>query len=239
MPEIRAHTYIDAGEARAGTPWSERCWSAFLGNTVSLRDTVTGREWLVRPSDEIALNVEGRRLSLMDFQGGNWSEECNPHGATLVCQFTSETVSLRVRCTAMHDCPGLLREMTIMNRTRHPLAIAGPVLDHFALALPPKRKELFRRASKTVVTAGDDEGMLLIGHDTGVAVELSLEMTPEITLRCQGDFVLAPGQTRHLPDTHVLPFRGSFEQLSGHGYATFLRAVRNLRDWQRDGDVIP
>jgi len=236
MSRERAHTYVDAGNARAATPWSARCWSAFLGNTVSLVDRVTGREWLARPSAEVGLAVDGEPLSLMDFRGGDWAEECNPHGASLVCRLTADAVTLFTRCTAMHESPGLLRETGLMNRAPRPLTVSEVVLDTLPLDLPSGRRDLFRRVSDAAVAAGDDAGALLLGHGAGVAVtvEADEDTAAVVTLRCRDESELAPGQLLRLPDTWAMPFTGSFETASGREYAAFLRGVRDLRAWREE-----
>jgi len=234
MPGTRAYTYVDAGNARAGSPWMERSWSAFLGNTVSLLDRARGREWLEQPSQEIGLTADGETLDLMAFQGGNWSEECNPYGAVLECRLTGEALTLFARSTAMHDSPGMLRELRLLNRSRRALTVTGVVLDRLELALPAGRRESFRRVSDTAIAASDGTEALLVGHGADVAVEVNAERAPILTLRCRTDFELAPGQVWRLPDTYVLPYTGPFEQVSGREYASFLRAVRDLRAWEKD-----
>lgn len=234
MSQEKAFTTVDSGSALVRSAGCERIWSAYLARTVSLRDAAAGHEWLARAADELSLVQGPRAVGTMDFERPAWSEECNPVGASLVCELRCGTLLVTARNTALHGSPGILRELRLRNVGTESWTVRDVVLDRLPLALEGSARERLQRVSPGAVVAGRPDGGLVLGHDEGVKVTVSPEQGAVVSLWVDSEYTVSPGEPVHLPTVHVLPFGGPFEEASGRAYADFLRGVRALRAWEAE-----
>jgi hypothetical protein len=234
MTVERAQTYVDVGSARIGSGGVVRTFSAFLGATVSLQ--AGGTEWVVRQAPELAVVVDGARLSCMELGGASWSEEANTHAALLIAEFDAGGLVVQVRTWALHEAPALLRVVSVQNFTAAPVALSGVVVDAL-----PLRDAVLRTGSdfadRAASYAGPAAPVALAGPDGGLVLGMEAEGTfalrtedPALcVMAAPGAWTLAPGAGWSSPMGWMVAYDGGSP---GPALGAFRLALRAMRTWE-------
>ncbi len=243
MAEDRAYTHIDAGTIILGNAWLERQWSAFLGNTVSLRQKAGGVAWIDGSAPEFRIHLPDRVLGHMDLGETEWSEELNRFGAGLFAVQWSPELSVQLCFFAFHRVPGLLRTMCVVNRSKEPLTV-GPV----ALEVLPARRgdvglhvdghaceeEGMVSESDHPVALTIGEAGLLLGTGGGGRFELFAPDPLVCAVGTAEQRKLRPGQRWQLPSSFLAPFTGTPQEDGRRALDGFRQEWQHMRAWEQE-----
>lgn len=241
---MRAYTHIDRGSVRIGNDSLERTWSTFLGNTTYLIDKAgrtnwvaealsTGRgdgpEGFVLGAGEVQLAVDQRMLTSMDFGEIEWSEESSPVGASLVARYAGTDVDVEVRTFTLHTHPGMVRTLTVTNRSAN-IVRAGPALLEsvpLRAETTPQRERLPQPAHALGWRPGS-EGVVAVTKGRGILMFAAEEASPAVEAgHClflvRETVDLAPGKSWVLPPAALVMFQAPFNPAAQSVYSEFLR----------------
>lgn len=244
MPIDRAYTRVSGGTARLGNAWCERVWSTFLGHTIEVHDAAGDFEWCAGDSPEFRISLPNRVLGVMDFGEVEWMEEANPHGAALVSRHTGEGMVCIVHTLALHESPGMLRTLTLINTGASVVAVAQPsseVLELNREEVVVHTNEFKDRSAglrwKTAETAAalvrPDRG-LFFGMEGGGVFELFAPDPATCAAVAPGTHTLPPGARWTAPSTFLLFFKGSLERAVARDWPAFRRKADAWREWERE-----
>lgn len=226
MPERTAHTRIDVGSATLANAWLTRSWSAFLGDTVSLRHRAADEEWVARSGPDLALRAEERDWHGVGLGGPSWSEEANPHGATLQAEFDRDGIVVRWRCFAFHACPAMTRVVSVHNFTDRAWDTGPVVLEQVALVGGLRASVLEWDA---VHIAGGGAAWMISADPPADAP--SRKPDGGYAVRIEAARNLAPGAAWSLPEIAWVACADATAAAAQAAWGEFLLARRNLRAW--------
>lgn len=242
---MRAYTYIDRGSARVGNSFLERSWSTFLGVTLSIRDRGTGWEWLSRKTtsdsaphtqglpltgDEFLLSSTNAMFRPFDFGYVEWSEENNLSGAVLSACWTGSQVDVVMRAFAFHEHPGVVRTLSIKNKSSETLGLEQSLFESFSIrkdilttmeplpqiTLPtswetPKCGVIATSGNRGILVAAAGKGHMLLENNTyGASHNEIIE--------------LAPGTLLSFPPTFLFAYPAPFNLAAKSLYLDLLKA---------------
>lgn len=224
MPDRTAQTRIDVGSATVANAWCARTWSAFLGGTVGLRHTTTGTEWIARQAPDFALRGEDPDGQGLALGSPSWSEEANPHGATLQAEFDRDGIVARWRCFAFHEAPAMLRALAIHNYTNRPCDI-GPVTLERVAPVAGARATPF--ADRAIHLAGPEAAWIVAAE----APASTPDGSSGCATRVDETRTLAPGAAWSLPEVAWVACADPTPEAAQAAWGAYLRARRALRAW--------
>ena len=232
----RAYVRVDRGQARVGNAWIERTWSSFMGHTTGLVQKSTGTEWVSARNPEFSVEANGEVLGVEDFGEVAWSETHNALGAVLVAAQVRPGLELTIRTTALHEAPGLLRSVWIMNTSPDRVTVGPIVTESFALEREGAQfyvREL-RRAHDAIEVGQADalaaivaggEG-LFIGHEGASTLDLASSEPGVCSARVLERRTLGPAERWMLDPTFLVPFTGDLHAAADTLIPDLQRRVR-------------
>jgi hypothetical protein len=239
MQTTPAYSEISAARIRLGNAWLERVWSVIPGQSQSLIDRQTGKDWFTAPSPEFRFEEDSVPVGPKVCGTPEWSEVYAPAGAGVEVRYSGTAIGVFVHTIAFHDAPGMLRRITLKNVSPNPIT-AG----HAALDILPIRhggSQVYTRGyqrrtasarleleDRAVAVMHNRRGLFL-GIENGGAYAL-FDPNPEFcTLGCPDQCILQPGDTWRLPPTIIAAFTGPPEAAAQGPLAQVLLMARKLQ----------
>lgn len=243
MEESRAYTRINHGNAVLGNCFAERVWSAFIGNTVSLIEKPSGREWTRKRSPEFFFATETALIDLMTLGNVSWSEFYTPHGAGINCEKGDETLQLSMDMMCFHSCAGIRRLAALTNISSEPMTIQHaafetlaapdlPNLEHIENYVPPEAANV-PEEWRWAVFAGRSGG-LLIGAAGACEFRMNSPEQGQWSWIAQGPVTLGPGEHKAFPETMLAHFAGPLEESAQGVLAKFFTRRAQAASWEAE-----
>ena len=248
--QSRAYTQVRPGTACIGNRWFERCWSAFVGNTIGLTQQSGPHEWAQGDGVEFHVACKTGTYGVMELGDIEWSEECTPHAAGLVLRKESpEGLGVTVLTQVFHDFPGQLRRVRVFNTGRRVFDVVRVIAESLPLsqdgvqvmradrdeAFAPAFREGFHLAG---IIRGNRGLLLGIDGDGGIAA-----FDPDkkaCSLVVEAGRTLLPGGFWDLPPMLLIPFTGDIREAAPRLVNGFHERADSMYAWEsRRLKVIP
>jgi hypothetical protein len=233
----RAQTKIDPGSVSLRNRWLERRWSNYLGCTQELL-LGDGEDWGGGDSPEFRIEIAGRAWSAKDCGAEHWTEDCDPHCASLTAEYPAGTARIVVETQLFHDAPAWRKTVRVFNPGRDALRVGRAAPEVIALrqglgihmgpAQPACRSWHQHSAANYVALMRGGAGLLL-GLPGGGTYALFDPVPGCAALYREIASLVPPGGSLTLPETFGVFFRSGLDAVESREYADYLSALRQWR----------
>lgn len=237
------YTKIEHGTVYLGNDQWERQWSNFMGNTLSIFDKRSDREW-VQPSPEFRIEADTGVYTHFELGYTEWHEHRDSMGAGVVARHRGEVFELEIENILFHNTPGTLRRYRLFNVSAEAQTIQSVALECLKLESPGAQvyfdnfetisASFCQESTESALAICDPMGGLILGIAGGGKYELFQPDSSLCSLVHHVKHVLEPGKQWVLPETLLLPFAGKLDKSAQKNYAALLELSRQYRHWEQE-----